>query len=139
MGHQPPPQPSLFYTGINLEKRIRADHVLRKVARMVDFDFVYQKVKDRYGYNGNVSVAPPMILKLMMLLVLYNVRNERELMATLPERLDWLWFLGLELDSEIPDHSVLSKARRRWGVELFRSFFERVVWQCVGERVSRRE
>ena len=43
MGHQPPPQPSLFYTGINLEKRIRADHVLRKVARMVDFDFVYQE------------------------------------------------------------------------------------------------
>ena len=131
MGHQPPPQPSLFYTGINLETRIRSDHVLRKVARMVDFDFVYQKVKDRYGYNGNVSVAPPMRLKLMMLLVLYNVRSERELMATLPERLDWLWFLGLELDSEIPDHSVLSKARRRWGVELFRSFFERVVWQCV--------
>ncbi len=131
MGHQPPPQPSLFYTGINLEKRIRADHVLRKVARMVDFDFVYQEVKDRYGYNGNVSIAPPMILKLMMLLVLYNVGSERELMATLPERLDWLWFLGLELDSEIPEHSVLSKARRRWGVEWFRSFFEPVVWQCV--------
>ncbi len=72
-----------------------------------------------------------MILKLMLLLVLYNVRSERELMATIPERLDWLWFLGLELDSEIPDHSVLSKARSRWGVELFRSFFERIVWQCV--------
>ena len=131
MGQQPCPQPSLFYTGINLEKRIRADHVLRKVARMVDFDFVYQEVRDRYGYNGNVSVPPPMILRLMLLLVMYNVRSERELMATLAERLDWLWFLGLELDSEIPDHSVLSKARRRWGVELFRSFFERVVWQCV--------
>jgi len=72
-----------------------------------------------------------MILKLMVLLVLYNVRSERELMATLAERLDWLWFLGLELDSEIPHHSVLSKARRRWGEELFQSFFERVVWQCV--------
>lgn len=131
MGHQPPPQPSLFYTGINLEKRIRTDHVLRKVARMVDFDFVYGEVKESYGYNGNVSVPPPMILKLMLLLVLYNVRSERELMATLPERLDWLWFLGLDLDCEIPDHSVLSKARRRWGVDLFRSFFERVVWQCV--------
>ena len=84
-----------------------------------------------YGYNGNVSVAPPLIVKLMLLLVLYNVRSERELMATLPERLDWLWFLGLDLDSEIPDHSVLSKARKRWGVELFQSFFERIVWQCV--------
>ena len=131
MGHQPPPQPSLFHTGINLEKRIRANHVLRQVARMVDFDFAYEEVKDRYGYNGNVSVPPPMILKLMLLLMLYNVRSERELVATLPERLDWLWFLGLELDSEIPDHSVLSKARKRWGVELFQRFFERIVWQCV--------
>jgi len=105
--------------------------VLRKVSRLVDFDFVYGEVKDSYGYNGNVSVAPPMILKLMLLLVLYNARSERELMATLSERLDWLWFLGLDLDSEIPDHSVLSKARKRWGVELFQSFFERIVWQCV--------
>ena len=131
MGRENPPQASLFYTGINLDNRIRSDHVLRKVARLVDFDFVYAEVKESYGYNGNVSVPPSMILKLMLLLVLYNVRSERELMATLPERLDWLWFLGLELDSEIPDHSVLSKARKRWGVELFESFFERTVWQCV--------
>jgi len=131
MGRENPPQAALFYTGINLEKRVRADHVLRRVARLVDFDFVYGEVKDRYGYNGNVSVPPPMILKLMLLLVLYNVRSERELMATLPERLDWLWFLGLELDSEIPDHSVLSKARGRWGADLFGRFFERIVWQCV--------
>ena len=132
MGRESAPQSSLFYTGINLDKRVRSDHVLRKVARLVDFDFVYGEVKESYGYNGNVSVPPPMILKLMLLLVLYNVRSERELMATLAERLDWLWFLGLDLDSEIPDHSVLSKARKRWGVELFRGFFERIVWQCVG-------
>jgi IS5 family transposase len=71
------------------------------------------------------------ILKLMLLLVFYNVRSERELMQTLPERLDWLWFLGYDLDSAIPDHSVLSKARKRWGEELFREFFERIVWACV--------
>ena len=35
------------------------------------------------------------------------------------------------MDSEVPDHSVLSKARARWGVEAFRGFFERIVWQCV--------
>ena len=67
----------------------------------------------------------------MLLLTFYNVRSERELMDTVPERIDWLWFLGYDLDSEIPDHSVLSKARKRWGVEAFRQFFERIVWQCV--------
>ncbi len=51
-------------------------------------------------------------------------------METLPERIDWLWFLGYDIDTEIPNHSVLSKARRRWGVEAFRSFFERIVLQC---------
>jgi transposase len=52
-------------------------------------------------------------------------------METIPMRLDWLWFLGYDIDSDVPDHSVLSKARARWGVEAFRRFFERVVWQCV--------
>ena len=114
MGRESSPQPSLFYAGINLDKRVRSDHVLRKVARLVDFDFVYGEVKESYGYNGNVSVPPPMILRLMLLLVLYNVRSERELMATLPERLDWLWFLGLDLDSEIPWGRQTSISRHLW-------------------------
>lgn len=131
MGRQSPPQSRLFYTNCNLDKRVRKDHPLRTIARVVDFDFIYREVEDRYGINGNVSVPPPVILKLLLLLVLYNVRSERELMETLPERLDWLWFLGYELDDEIPDHSVLSKARSRWGIKAFQSFFERIVSQCV--------
>jgi hypothetical protein len=49
------------------------------------------------------------------LLILYNVPSERELMTTIPERLDWLWFLGYDLEDEIPDHSVSSKARSLGG------------------------
>jgi len=131
MGHQEGYQPKLFYHQINLEQRVPRDHTLRKIQERIDFEFVYGEVKDTYGDNGNVSIPPPVILKMMLLLVIYNVRSERELMDTIPLRLDWLWFLGYDLDSEIPNHSVLSKARARWGVEAFRSFFERVVWQCV--------
>ena len=131
MGRENGNQGKLFYYNISLENRIRQDHPLRKIADLIDFDFAYTEVKDTYGNNGNVSVPPPVILKLMLLLFFYNVRSERELMATLPERLDWLWFLGYDLDADIPNHSVLSKARKRWGVDLFRHFFERIVWQCV--------
>jgi len=115
----------------NLEKRIREDHILRKIAQQIDFNFIYREVKDTYGDNGNVSVPPPVILKMMLLLVLYNVRSERELIDTIPLRLDWLWFLGYDIDTEIPNHSVLSKARTRWGVTTFKRFFEHIVWQCV--------
>ena len=131
MGRQSKVQNKLFYTAINLEQRVRKNHILRKVKLKIDFDFIYHEVKDKYGIKGNESVAPPIILKMMLLLTLYNVRSERELMATIPERLDWLWFLDYDLDDDIPNHSVLSKARARWGVAAFKTFFERIVWQCV--------
>ena len=124
-------QPKLFYPHLNLEQRIPKTHLLRKIHEQIDFQFIYGEVKDTYGQNGNISIPPPVILKMMLLLVLYNVRSERELMETIPLRLDWLWFLGYDLDGEVPDHSVLSKARKRWGEEAFRRFFERIVWQCV--------
>ena len=131
MGRQPDVQIKLFYSRINLDKRIRQDHPLRQINRHIDFDFVYNEVRDTYGQRGNVSVPPPVILKMMLLLIFYNVRSERELMDTIPERLDWLWFLGYDLDDRVPNHSVLSKARARWGVKAFQSFFDRIVTQCV--------
>jgi transposase/uncharacterized protein (UPF0179 family) len=131
MGRQSNNQLRLFYTKFNLNQRVRKDHILRKVEKYIDFEFIYNEVKDKYGVKGNVSVPPPVILKMMLLLIFYNVRSERELVLTIPERLDWLWFLGYDLDDEIPNHSVLSKARARWGVDAFKTFFERIVWQCV--------
>ena len=131
MGFQNNNQHKMFISGFNLEDRVRSDHILRKVAQKIDFDFIYDEAKESYGSNGNVSVPPPVILKRMLLLILYNVRFEREMMLTLPERLDWLWFLEYDLEDEIPTHSVLSKARSRWGVETFKKFFECIVMQCI--------
>jgi len=131
MGQHSGNQPKLFYYSLNLEERMPKNHILRKIREKIDFDFIYQEVKGYYGDNGNVSVPPPLILKMMLLLILYNVRSERELMNTIPLRLDWLWFLGYDFESTIPNHSVLSKARARWGLKAFKSFFERIVWQCV--------
>ena len=74
MGHQSDYQHKFFITGFNLEKRIRDDHPLRKIREKIDFDFIYDEVKDFYGYKGNISVPPPVIVKMMLLLVLYNVR-----------------------------------------------------------------
>ena len=52
-------------------------------------------------------------------------------MRVLPLRIDYLWIIGYGLDDEIPNHSVLSKARKRWGTAVFERLFGRVVLQCV--------
>jgi len=124
-------QKELFSYQVDLDKRVRPNHPLRDIQRQIDFTFVRDDVGRHYGYNGHKSEDPAVIAKMMFLLFYDDVSSERELMCVIAERLDYLWFLGYGLDDEIPNHSVLSKARRRWGVEVFQSFFIRIVSQCV--------
>src|SRR6059058_130870 len=124
-------EPQLFNYAVNLEKRVRANHPLRAVKAAIDFGFVREEVAHCYGKNGNESVPPEVILKMMFLLFFDDIKSERELMEVIGERLDYLWFLDCGLDEKIPDHSVLSKARARWGKEVFESLFVRTVSQCV--------
>jgi len=124
-------QSAFFSYRVNLARRVRADNPLRKIKEHVDFSFVRTEVAYLYGDNGNESVDPEVILKMLFLLFFDNVKSERELMRTIPERLDYLWFLGYGLDDETPDHSVLSKARARWGRAVFEGLFVRTVEQAV--------
>ena len=48
MGRQSDYQHKLFLSGFNLEKRVRKDHILKKISEKIDFDFVYEEVKDTY-------------------------------------------------------------------------------------------
>jgi transposase len=122
----------LFSYSVQLDRRLRANHPLRQLRRVLDLSFVAPAVQHCYGKSGNVSVDPQVIMKMMLLLFYYNIPSERELMEQIPERLDFLWFLGYDLDSVIPNHSVLSKARSRWGSEVFEKLFVRTIEQCVG-------
>jgi transposase len=124
-------QKDLFGYNIDLDRRVRAENPLRKVAAAVDFSFARAEVEHTYGQKGNVSVDPVVILKMMFLLFFDNVASERELMQIIPERMDYLWFLGYGLNDCVPNHSVLSKARARWGAKVFEQLFLRTISKCV--------
>jgi transposase len=123
-------QKDLFSYQVNLDRRIREDHPLRKLNSVLDWSFVRPAVSGCYGAKGNVSVDPVVIMKMMFLLFYENIVSERELMRIIPERLDYLWFLGYGIDEEIPNHSVLSKARARWGESIFEELFITTVQQA---------
>ena len=41
------------------------------------------------------------------------------------------WFLGYGLDESLPDHSTPTRIRERYGLEIFRRFFDAIVEQCM--------
>jgi transposase len=100
------------------------------LAGAVDFEFARGLVRERYSHTGQPSVDPVVLFKLWLLGYLFNITSERRLCEEADLNLAWRWFLGYELDEEIPDHSVLSKARRRFGTEVYERFFARIVQLC---------
>lgn len=61
-------------------------------------------------------------------------------MSVVTDRLSLRWYLGYDLHEPLLDHSSLTRIRQRYGLEIFRRFFERIVKMCSGaELVQGRE
>jgi transposase len=119
-----------LYLSYSLDANIPPDHLVRRLAAAIDFDFVRGLVRKHYSHTGQPSVDPVVLFKLWLLGYLFNIRSERRLCEEAGLNLAWRWFLGYELDEPIPDHSVLSKARRRFGVRVYEKFFAHIVRLC---------
>ena len=52
-------------------------------------------------------------------------------MRVVADRLSLRWYLGYDLTEALPDHSSLTRIRERYGLEVFRRFFEAIVEQCI--------
>src|SRR6266702_8458672 len=119
-----------LYLSYSLDANIPPNHLVRRLGAALDFDFVRVLVRKRYSHTGQPSIDPVVLFKLWLLGYLFNITSERRLCDEAGLNLAWRWFLGYELDEPIPDHSVLSKARRRFGVRVYEKFFRRVVELC---------
>jgi Transposase domain (DUF772) len=59
-----------------------------------------------------------------------DIRSERLLMRQAADRLSVRWYVGYDLNEPLPDHSSLTRIRERYGINVFRRFFEKIVEQC---------
>src|SRR5437763_7460828 len=70
------------------------------------------------------------VLQAPLVLFFEGIRSERELVRVAADRLSVRWYLGYDLDEELPDHSSLTMIRQRYGLATFRRFFEAIVERC---------
>jgi transposase len=121
--------PKLYYQ-LSLDQLVPENHLLRQIASAVDFSFIYPLAKSHYSHTGQPSVDPVVIFKTMLIGYLYGITSERRLMSEIQVNLAYRWFLGYDFDELIPDHSVLTKARSRFGMDIFEKFFEHSILLC---------
>ena len=121
--------PKLYYQ-LSLDRLVPQDHLLRQISAAIDFSFVYPLARPYYSHTGQPSVDPIVLFKTLLVGFIYGITSERRLMREIQVNMAYRWFLGYDLDETIPDHSVLSKARARFGMEIFEQFFQYSIEMC---------
>ena len=122
-------QQSNVFSYVNLEDRVPTDHPLRPIRTAVDqvLKAMSREFDQLYAEGGRASIAPERLLRALLLQVFYSIRSERMLMEQLEYNLLFRWFVGLEMDEPVWNHSTFSKNRDRLlNQDVARSFFARV-------------
>ena len=116
---------------VTLEELVPDDHFYRHLERSLDLSFVRDLVREAYADIGRPSIDPVVFFKLQLVLFFEGLRSERQLMQVVADRLSLRWYLGYDLTEPLPDHSSLTRIRERYGLDIFRRFFEVIVEQCL--------
>ncbi len=120
---------------VSVEQLVPQDHFYRHLEKSLDLSFVREFVQQTYAGGGRPSIDPVVFFKLQLVMFFEGIRSERQLMRHAADRLSVLWYLGYDLGEPLPDHSSLTRIRERYGVDIFRRFFDAIVEQCQQEKL----
>lgn len=118
---------------LTLEELVPGDHFYRHLEKNLDLTFVRDLMRTRYAAFGRPSIDPVVFFKLHLVLFFEGMRSERQLERVGADRLSVRWYLGYDLHEPLPDHSSMTRIRDRYGIQIFRQFFEAIVDLCAGD------
>jgi transposase len=133
LGENPRSERMFYY--VRMEDIVPENHLLRLIDRHIDLKFIRDKVKHLYSHTGRPSIDPEVLLRILLIGYLYGITSERRLCEEVQMHIGYRWFVGLNLEDKVPDHSTFSKNRHERFSEsdLFQRIFDEIVNQCVSQ------
>ena len=120
-----------LFSHFQLSDRIPKHNFYRRLKEVLDLNFLYPLTKSYYGESGQKSIDPVVFFKLCLVGYLENIISDRNLIQHSSMRLDILYFLGYDIDEELPWHSTISRTRGLYPESVFEEVFTRVLTLCV--------
>ncbi|WP_422080522.1 IS1182 family transposase [Ulvibacterium sp.] len=120
-----------LFLSFRLSDRVPKDNLYRRLRETLDLSFLYRDTEELYGRTGNPSIDPVVFFKLLITGYLENITSDRKLVEHCGMRMDVLYFLGYDLDEELPWHSTISRTRQLYPESLFEKLFNKVFALCV--------
>ena len=114
---------------------IPANHILKKINKLIDFSFIYPMVKKLYANNfGRPSIDPVLFFKMQLIGYIFRIKSDRQLCKEIQLNIAYRWFCKLGIKDPGPEHSSLIKIRDRFGVKIYKIIFEALIkkWAKIG-------
>lgn len=120
-----------LFAQFQLSERIPKGNFYRRLKEVLDLDFLYVLTKTYYGSTGQKSIDPIVFFKLCLVGYFENIISDRQLIQHSSMRLDILYFLGYDIDEELPWHSTISRTRQLYPESVFETVFTEILGMCV--------
>ncbi|MGO4913556.1 transposase [Leeuwenhoekiella sp. W20_SRS_FM14] len=120
-----------LFNSFRLSEGVPSTNFYRRLKDTLNLDFLYEFTRDFYGSSGQKSIDPVVFFKLCLVGYLENIISDRKLIDHCSMRLDILYFIGYDIDEELPWHSTISRTRQLIPEAVFESVFTKVFTLCV--------
>ena len=127
---------------IDIESMVPENHLVRKIERIIDFEFIRELVKGTYSETiGRPSVDPVVLVKIVFIQFLFGIRSMRQTIKEIEVNLAYRWFLGYGFTESIPHFSTFGKnyVRRFADNELFEKIFQTILKHLVENGLVKEE
>ena len=115
---------------VDLEVLVPKDHLLRKIEKVMDYGWLYERLDPYYCHdNGRPGTDPVVLIKMVLIQHLFGIPSLRQTYREIQVNVAYRWFLGYGLLDNIPHFATVSyafckgraSARRSWAKEFMHS------------------
>ena len=121
----------------DLEALVPKNHLLRKIEKVMDYEWLYERLDPYYCHdNGRPGADPVVLIKMVLIQHLYGIPSLRQTWARIQDTISYRWFLGYSLLDNIPHFATVSYAFcKRFPEELSTEIFEHILNKALNNRM----
>ena len=122
---------------VDMEGIVPSDHLLRKIEKVMDYEWIYERLEPYYCQdNGRPGTDPVVLIKMVLIQHLFGIPSLRQTYREIQVNVAYRWFLGYNLLEEIPHFATVSYAFcNRFPPELSEEIFAHILNKALNNRM----
>lgn len=87
---------------LSLDQLVPDSHVVRKIEKAINLDFIYDLVKELYVPYGRESIDPVVLIKINIIQYTFGIRSMRQTIKEIEVNNVCRWYIVYGLSEQIP-------------------------------------